>query len=331
MMDDLFGRKIDYLRISLTPRCNLRCVYCLPPQNPPGLSDRNRLLSPGEIVLIVEAAAELGVRRVRFTGGEPLLRQELIEIVARVAEIPGIEDISLSTNGILLEKKAKQLAEAGLNRVNISLDTLNAEKYHCMTRGGDLARVWRGIQAAEDAGLAPIKLNTVVVGGINDDEILEIASLTRENPWQTRFIELMPFVRPRDWGIGISPDQIRVIKEDQILSKLAKLNLVPAGAPDGHGPARYYRIPNSMGRIGLITPSSNHFCGSCNRLRVTADGFLRPCLLHDEEINLRDGFQSTESIKELMRTAVLQKPRGHALREQKTPNLQVHQMAQIGG
>ncbi len=328
MLTDHFGRPITYLRISVTDRCNLRCVYCQPKE---GLvwQPRDKQLSNEEIARITTAAAEAGVRRVRLTGGEPLVRTDIVEIVKRIASIPGIEEVSLTTNAMLLERYAGPLAAAGLKRVNISLDTLEADKFKRITRGGMINRLWRGIAAAERAGLTPIKLNTVVVKGINDDELPELARLTIENPWHLRFIELMPVGNAQDWGAGFPASSDRYLGVQEMHACLACFNLEPATVPAGNGPARTFRIAGALGTVGFISPLGEHFCQTCNRLRLSADGFLRPCLLMDDEINVRDPLRAGEPLLPLLERAVEAKPEGHELFLQHYP--ESRRMAQIGG
>ncbi|GAB4421135.1 MAG: GTP 3',8-cyclase MoaA [Anaerolineales bacterium] len=327
MLTDPFGRNITYLRISLTDRCNLRCVYCLPERNIDWLK-REDLLSADEIVRVVEAAADLGVQKIRLTGGEPLVRPDALEIVSRIASTPGIREVSITTNAMLLEKMAQPLAEAGLTRVNVSLDTLDPEKFHRITRFGGIDRVWRGLQAAQDAGLTPLKINTVVVRGVNDDELLSLARLSVENPWHIRFIELMPVGNQQSWGAGF-PDVDRYFSIREMHECLAPLDMQPDSAPVGNGPARTFRIPHALGTVGFISPVGEHFCENCNRLRLTADGRLRACLLLDREIPVRETLRSGGDLKALLQAATDQKPRGHELELNHLP--EARRMAQIGG
>ena len=269
------------------------------------------------------------MKRIRLTGGEPLVRPDIVEIVARLASIPGIEEVSLTTNAMLLEKLAQPLADAGLKRVNISLDTLDADKFKRITRGGDIDRLWRGIAAAEDAGLSPIKLNTVVVNGLNADELSALARLTVENPWHVRFIELMPVGNAQNWGEGFPSLVDRYISVQEMQTQLSTFGLQPVTAPIGNGPARTFRIPGALGTVGFISPLGEHFCQNCNRLRLTADGFLRPCLLLDGEVNVREALRADEPLLPLIQKAVDAKPKGHELLSQHYP--ESRRMAQIGG
>ena len=327
-LTDLFGRPITYLRISVTDRCNLRCVYCLPEAGVEW-QPRENLLSSEEIACVTEAAAQSGVKRVRLTGGEPLVRPDIVDIVDRLSSIPGIEEVSLTTNAMLLEKLAEPLADAGLKRVNISLDTLNAGKFKRITRGGSIERLWRGIAAAERAGLAPLKLNTVVVNGLNADELQALAHLTIENPWHVRFIELMPVGNAQNWGEGFPALPDRYISVQEMQSRLSVFDLQPVATPIGNGPARTFRIPSALGTVGFISPLGEHFCQNCNRLRLTADGHLRPCLLLDGEVNVREAIRKGQSLLPFLQQAVDAKPQGHELFLQHYP--ESRRMAQIGG
>ena len=327
-LTDRFGRTINYLRISLTPRCNLRCVYCMPPEGIPAPSQGD-LLSNEEIAAFVGVAARQGIRRVRLTGGEPLIRRGVVDLVRQIATTPGIEEVSLTTNAMLLAKKAAALAEAGLTRVNISLDTLDPEKFRRITRGGQIERVFAGIAAAEAHGLTPIKLNTVVVRGVNDDELSALAELTIKQSWHVRFIELMPVGNAQDWGMGFpSPDE-RYVSVQEMRACLAHFGLQPANSPHGNGPARTYRIPGGRGTVGFISPLGEHFCENCNRLRLTADGSLRPCLLIDDEISVRQALRLGEDVSACIWKAISIKPEGHQLSLQHYP--ESRRMVQIGG
>ncbi len=328
MLTDPFGRSITYLRISLTDRCNLRCAYCLPASGIEWLPGEE-LLTADEIVYVAKSAASLGISNIRLTGGEPLVRPDALNIVARIAAIPGIQDLSLTTNAILLEKMAKPLADAGLNRVNISLDTLDADKFRRVTRFGDFSRAWKGILAAEAAGLTPVKLNTVVVGGFNDDEIFDIANLSKTYPWHIRFIELMPVGNQQEWGGGLPTGDDRYVSVQQMHIHLKHLGLEPAELSTGNGPARTFRIPGAPGTVGFISPLGEHFCENCNRLRLTADGRLRACLLIDKEISIHEALKNGDDLSALLQEAVEGKPEGHELALKNYP--EARRMAQIGG
>jgi cyclic pyranopterin phosphate synthase len=259
----------------------------------------------------VETAAQGGVKRVRLTGGEPLVHPEVVEIVRRIASIPEIEEVSLTTNAMLLERLAQPLADAGLRRVNISLDSLDADKFKRITRGGDIHRVWRGIAAAERAGLAPLKLNTVIVRGLNADELPALANLTIENNWHVRFIEIMPIGNAQDWGEGFPAPSERYVSVQEMHSALSTFDLRPVTSPQGNGPARTFKIPGALGTIGFISPLGEHFCASCNRLRLTSDGKLRSCLVIPNEVSLRDAVRSGQPLESFFEQAIAQKPEGH--------------------
>lgn len=294
-MKDQFDREISYLRVSVTDLCNLRCRYCMPD----GICQKQHedILSFEEIVEIVSAAAELGVRKVRVTGGEPLVRKGCVDLVRMISAIPGVEEVDMTTNGVLLSQCAKELKAAGLRRVNISLDSLKSDRYATITGGGDLKQALAGIQAAFDAGLTPVKLNTVLIGGFNDDEISDFVELTRQAPLELRFIELMP--------MGGQFGKEAYVPGSRVLET------VPALAPIPHdgGVAQLYRLPDGQGRVGLISPLSRHFCGTCNRLRLTSEGNLKPCLHSNQEILVRGkhGAELLETLKEAIRN----KPQMH--------------------
>ncbi len=328
MLQDRFGRQITYLRVSVTDRCNFRCVYCMPPG---GISwqPHELILRFEEIAEMVRVAAEGGVRSVRLTGGEPLVRRGLPELVRMIADIPGIEDISLTTNGALLERTAPHLAEAGLRRVNVSLDTLQPDKFKRITRGGSIESVWRGIAAAEQYGLAPIKLNIVVMRGMNDDELLDMARLTLEKPWDVRFIELMPVQNQMPWGEGFPKPEQAFLPIQEMMQIMEPLGLEPVERTVGSGPAREYQSPGAPGRLGFISPIGEHFCQTCNRMRLTADGHLRPCLLSDAEVDILPALRRGEPLLPLLQQAVEAKPERHHLGESLDPNGRT--MMQIGG
>ena len=329
MFIDPFGRAITYLRISLTDHCNLRCVYCMPKE---GLQWQARAdqLSADEITHVVETAAQGGVKRVRLTGGEPLVHPHIIEIVRRIASIKGIEEVSLTTNAMLLERLAQPLADAGLTRVNISLDSLDADKFKRITRGGDLNRVWRGIAAVERAHLSPLKLNTVIVRGLNSDELPALARLTIANDWHLRFIEVMPIGNAQDWGEGFPAPSERYVSVQEMRAQLSTFNLQPMTSPMGNGPARTFRIPNALGTVGFISPLGEHFCQNCNRLRLTSDGRLRSCLVIPAEVSLRDAVQSGKPLEDFFQQAIAQKPEYHDMRVA-VPAGSQRGMSQIGG
>lgn len=322
---DSWQRQINYLRISVTDLCNLDCVYCSDGTMPHLL--RTEILTCEEIERLVRAAAAMGISKVRLTGGEPLLRPDLSRLVAVINRIDGIDDISLTTNGTLLAKYAAELKEAGLNRVNISLDTLRAERFRGICRGGTLGDVLAGIEAARLNGLNPVKINMVVMRGVNDDEVVDFARKTVNESWNVRYIEFMPF------GSALSPASA-MVSAREIAGRIEVLGkLEPYSGEVGNGPARYYRLPGAGGTIGFITPVTEHFCQSCNRLRLTSDGQLRPCLLDEDEVNLKDTLRNgadIEEIKTLIQRAVDIKREHHQLSEG-LPSAGRRPMGQIGG
>ena len=329
LLIDRFGRHITYLRVSVTDRCNLRCVYCMPPEGIPWQSHES-ILSFEEIAQVVRIGAEHGITEVRLTGGEPLVRKGLTRLVQLISEIPGITSISLTTNGLLLDSMAAELKQAGLKRINVSLDTLIPEKFARITRGGSFEKTWQGIETAEAVRLSPIKLNVVAMRGINDDELLDMARLSLTHPWQVRFIELMPVnTSPsQDTDLSYSSEE-SFIAIEEIKSKLASLNLEPVVETNGSGPARLYRSPGAPGRVGFISPISEHFCDTCNRLRLTADGHLRACLLNETEIRIREAIKAGEDLLPYMEKAIALKPEGHELSINHMPGNRC--MRQIGG
>jgi cyclic pyranopterin phosphate synthase len=321
---DQFGRSIEYLRISVTDRCNFRCVYCMPLEGMPWLPKRD-ILSYEEITAVVQQLAPLGLRRLRITGGEPTIRPDLTSLVRQLRAVPEIEDIALSTNGVRLPELARPLFEAGLDRVNMSSDSLRSERIAALARRDLAFNPVRSAQAAQEAGLGPIKLNVVVLRGINDDEIEDFARLTLEHPWHVRFIELMPVgdMRELTWD--------HVLPSDEVLERIARLGaLAPDGGPArGNGPAKYYRLGGAAGTIGVITPMSHTYCGSCNRVRLTADGRLRTCLYGDHEVNLRDPLRAGEPLEPLFRKALAEKPKEHNLLQMQVGGLRA--LSQVGG
>lgn len=309
-LTDQFNRPITYLRISVTDKCNLRCVYCMPERGLPWIA-KAEILSFEEIVRLVQAAASVGVRSVRLSGGEPLVRKNLDRLVAAIAALPGIEDVALSTNGLLLEEQIDALADAGLTRVNVSLDTLDANRFETIARRPGLERVLAGIDAALACGLEPVKVNCVVMRGANDDEIAAFAEWTRRRRVFVRFIELMP-VRE---NLALQRDAY--LSSDEILSAVRGIGeLLPYTGPAGNGPARYYAFPGAPGAVGVISPLSHDYCERCNRVRLTADGRLRLCLFGDHEIDLRTplrGGAGNETIAAILQSAMLIKPERHHL------------------
>ena len=326
MAKDLFERRIDYLRISVTDRCNLKCIYCTPAE---GLHpfEKEEILTSGEIVRAVKIACRFGIRKVRITGGEPLLRSDIVQLIRSVKEV-GIRDLSITTNGILHASMANKLRNAGLDRINISLDTLRAERFSRIARGGDLYSVWEGIARAEEAGLTPIKLNVVPLRGTNYDELIDFAKLTFEKDYHIRFIELMPGRSDNNWNRGA------VVRKEEIMDCIAGLgDLLPLKSR-GKGPSRNYKIKGARGVIGFISAISDHFCNSCNRLRLTAKGMLRPCLFSATEIDLKTSMRegaSDEELRSLFAKAVTAKPRGHSLNTESGGLQDLPTMSRIGG
>lgn len=314
-MRDDFGRSIDYLRLSVTDKCNLRCQYCMPEAGVPS-RDHGSILRVEECVAIAEAAVRLGVSKIRITGGEPLVRRGILEICRGVGAIPGLKELCLTTNGLLLERYAESLREAGVNRLNISLDTLNEEKYRRITRWGELRDAQKGLQAAEAAGFENIKINTVLMGGINDDEIPALVALTRDKPCEVRFIELMPIGECASW------EPARFIPAEAVLR--ACPGLIPCPA---RGVAERYQMPGFRGTVGLIRPMSHRFCGDCNRIRVTADGMLKPCLHSSEEVPLRG--LSEDALLAAVKAGIGKKPMRHHMAERGSDTGRT--MNQIGG
>jgi GTP 3',8-cyclase len=307
-MHDGFGRRIEYLRISVTDKCNLRCVYCMPEEGLPWLR-RQDLLSYEEIVAIVREMAPLGLRKLRITGGEPLVRRDLPSLVRMLRAVPGIEDIALSTNAVLLDETADELREAGVDRLNVSLDSLVPERIDAISRRpGSAERIFAGLDAAERAGFSPIKINCVVMRGRNDDEVEAFAGISRERPWHVRFIEVMPTGE----NLDVAGDEF--VSADEMLERIRLIgDLHPVAGPKGNGPARYFAFPDAPGTIGVITPMSHNYCDRCNRMRLTADGQLRPCLFGAIQTNLRDPLRRGEPIEPLVRETLRIKPERHWL------------------
>jgi cyclic pyranopterin phosphate synthase len=321
---DQFGRSIEYLRISVTDRCNFRCVYCMPEQGMQWLP-KSDILSYEEIAEVVRQLAPLGLRRLRITGGEPTIRPQLHELIRMLHAVPQIEDIALSTNGVRLPEIGALLRESGLVRVNMSVDSLRQDRIvNIARRNLDFDPV-RSAKAAEDAGLSPIKLNTVVMRGVNDDEIETLARLTLDHPWHVRFIELMPVgdLRALTWE--------HVVPSAEILERLnAVMPLSASGGPaKGNGPAAYYTWPGAAGTIGVITPMTHTYCESCNRVRLTADGRLRTCLFGNHEVDLRSALRAGQPLEPLFRDALANKPKEHELLQMKVGGLRA--LSQVGG
>jgi len=323
---DNFNRRIDYMRISVTDRCNLRCVYCMPAC---GIVNKphEELLSFEEITRIVKVGVSLGINKIRLTGGEPLVRKNLVDLVRILADIEGLKDISMTTNGILLKDYVWQLKEAGLKRLNISLDTLREQRYRDITRLGELKEVRESIYIALKAGFHPLKINALILAGINDDEIIDFLKLTIENPVHVRFLEFMPIKHNEFW------------KEENFISCKEVMDICCGFGPIepvniyGNGPARNFRIKNALGTFGFIAPITDKFCSSCNRLRLTSDGFMKGCLHSDFKVNLRDALRqgiSEKGLIQLIKLAVITKPQEHSL-DRNSIEASEYLMCQIGG
>ncbi len=307
-MRDRLGREIEYLRVSVGDRCDLRCIYCRSAS--PRLDPKGEVLSFEEIVTVVRVAREFGVKRVRLTGGEPLLRRDIARLVELLRERCDLQDLSLTTNGTRLARVARELARAGLDRVNVSLDTLRPERFRAITRGGKLGDVLSGIERAAEVGLTPVKINTVAMRGLNEDEFLDLARFALERGFVIRFIELMPIGEANRNGFW----KRFFIPAEEIWERLARvLSLVPDAGAEGGGPARYFRVEGFPGKVGFIAAISRPFCAGCNRLRVTATGELRPCLAHDAGISLRDALRrdDLDAVRKAFIAAVGAKPPGH--------------------
>ncbi|HXY29098.1 MAG TPA: GTP 3',8-cyclase MoaA [Gemmatimonadaceae bacterium] len=323
-LTDQFGRRIEYLRISVTDRCNFRCLYCMPERGLQWLP-KHDILSYEEITSIVRELAPLGLRRLRITGGEPTIRPNLTALIGMLRSVPEIEDIALSTNGVKLPELAGEMCTAGLDRVNMSADSLRSERIAQIARRTLPFSPVDAALAAERAGLAPIKVNMVVMRGINDDELLDFARLTLDHPWHVRFIELMPVGDMRDltWS--------HVVPSDELLDRLSSIDaLVPdAGPARGNGPARYFRFGGAPGTVGVITPMTHTYCGSCNRVRLTADGRLRTCLYGTQEVSLRDALRSGRPLLPLYTQALAEKPKEHQLLKLEVGGLRA--LSEVGG
>jgi cyclic pyranopterin phosphate synthase len=321
---DQWGRSIEYLRISVTDRCNFRCVYCMPREGLPWLP-KSEILTYEEIAAIVRQLAPLGLRRLRITGGEPTIRPDLESLIRQLRAIDGIEDIALSTNGVRLPEMAHDLHMAGLDRVNMSADSLRADRIAAIARRDLGFDPVRSAHAAEAAGLSPVKINVVVLRGTNDDEVVDFARLAMDHPWHVRFIELMPVgdLRELTWD--------HVVPSEEVLQRIATLGTLDPddGPARGNGPAKYHRIRGAAGTVGVITPMTHTYCGSCNRVRLTADGRLRTCLYGDHEVNLRDPLRRDEALEPLFRQALADKPKEHSLLQMQVGGLRA--LSQVGG
>lgn len=319
-MKDSFGREINYLRISLTDRCNLRCQYCMPEQ---GIADKfqhDQILPLEDIYQIVRVFVKLGVHKIRLTGGEPLVRKGIVEVIEMIKKLDGVKDLAMTTNGVLLKEMAPALKNAGLDRVNISLDTLNPQKYQEITRGGNLSDVLAGIAEARKVGLTPIKINTVLIGGFNDDEILDLVDLTNRENIDVRFIELMPIGQAADWA------ERNFISNETVL-EVAK-DLIPVEKQDLSSPATYYKFPNGKGKVGIINPISCKFCEYCNRVRLTSTGKLKLCLHSNKEIDLKKYIHDEKALEEVILASIKNKEEAHHLED---GDFITRNMNQIGG
>ena len=323
-MQDPFGRTIEYLRLSVTDRCNLRCRYCMPEH---GVQDiaHGDVLRYEEILRVAAAACRLGIRKIRVTGGEPLVRRGLVDFIAQLARLPEQPEIVLTTNGVLLAEYAEPLRAAGLSRVNVSLDTLRPDRFREMTRREGLEQVLAGISAAEQAGLLPIKINMIPFKNFNADEVVAFARLTLDHPWDVRFIEFMPISSDLDY---VSRDGISMNAIQSLLESVGELQILPR-QPGSSGPAHMYRLPQAKGRIGLIPSVSGHFCADCNRLRVMADGRVRACLFDNQETDLKPvlrGGAEDQELETLLRRAACAKPEKHQIQARSflSPNRRMH-------
>lgn len=328
-MKDSIGRNINYLRISVTDLCNYRCIYCMP-QDGINIKEHNSILRFEEILEVVKIATEFGISKIRLTGGEPLVRPGVVDLVRMIRDVDGINEITMTTNGYLLDKYAKDLKDAGLTRVNLSLDTLNPELFKKITRRGDFETIWRGIEAVEKYKLTPLKINVVMLAGINDHEIPDFMNLTIEKAWHVRFIELMPVQNQVSWGEDFPDPSECFVSTGTILDRYKDKKLEPVHQLSNLGPAKLYRMPNAKGFIGFISPlDDEHFCSRCNRLRLTSDGNLRPCLMSDFEIPLLESIRAGKDIRSLISKAIHQKPSKHELILNHSP--ENRNMMQIGG
>lgn len=322
-MQDQYGRKIEYLRLSVTDRCNLRCRYCMPEGGVTELSHGD-VLRYEEMLRIAAAACRLGIRKIRVTGGEPLVRRGIVDFIGELATLPERPEVTLTTNGLLLAAQADALKSAGLSRVNVSLDTLRPERFKEITRRSGMEQVLAGIEAAERVGMLPIKLNIIPFADFNDDEIVDFAKLTLEHAWDVRFIEFMPISSDLDYA---SKDGLPMAEVEARLRTLGGLEAIPHQA--GSGPAQMYRLPGARGRIGLIPSVSGHFCGDCNRLRILADGRVRGCLFDNAETDLktvlRDG-SDEQALQALLLAAACAKPEKHQIngKDFMTPSRRMH-------
>ena len=331
MPRDSFNRQIDYLRISVIDRCNMRCVYCMPLDGIRFLPNPD-LLTAQEIEMVVRAAVRVGFHKFRLTGGEPTLRSDLVEIVERVTRVDGVQGLAMTTNAMLLENLAQPLKAAGLTRINVHLDSLNPETVEKQMRWGSFARVWQGIMAAEAVGLTPIKLNAVVTAGYNESEVVDLARLTLQRDWHVRFIELMPLGGGECATLSVKRYVSNIETRRRIEAALGRLNELPT--ENLADESRNYRLPGARGVVGFISPVSEPYCGTCNRMRLTADGKFHLCLLNDDELDVRRALRSgscraLEEVSAILEHAVTMKPTGHHLLEGRSTR--DRSMYQIGG
>ncbi|MCR8659015.1 GTP 3',8-cyclase MoaA [Paenibacillus endoradicis] len=331
ILEDRYGRLHDYLRISVTDRCNLRCLYCMPEEGVQFAASET-LLSYDDIVEIVKVGASLGIKKLRITGGEPLIRPNLHELIGQLSAIPQIEDIALTTNGIYLESQAEKLRKAGLNRVNISLDTLDPTRFKFIARNGDLKKVLAGIEAAAKVGFSPIKLNCVLLKGINEDEIAQFLRLAYEQPLHVRFIEYMPIGHADEgWKQHYLP--LSTVLD---IAQKEGYNISEKNEIQGNGPSENWEFSGGVGSFGLIHPISDHFCKNCNRLRLTSDGLIKPCLYWMDELDMKSAIGNSDELRNVYYKAMQIKPQNHEMAEKLLDIAQTHvpterRMSQIGG
>ncbi|HBS58826.1 MAG TPA: GTP 3',8-cyclase MoaA [Firmicutes bacterium] len=322
-MSDALGRNIHYLRVSVTDRCNFRCTYCMPPGGVQWIP-HEEILRYQELIRIIRVAAQIGINKVRITGGEPLVRRGIVSFIHEVAQLPGIEDLSMTTNASLLAENVAALKKAGLSRVNISLDTLRADRFEHLCGRDVLSSVLAGIEQAQAAGLTPVKINMVGMKGVNDDELADFARMTLDKPYEIRFIEHMPFR-----AAGGNKMLLPVAEMQAVLAAQGFDKLIPEA--HGDGPADVYRVPGALGTLGFISPVTRHFCEECNRIRLTADGRIKPCLLSNQEYNIKQVMRagcSDDELADYLRDVILHKPSHHHLDEE--PTLR-RGMSKIGG
>jgi cyclic pyranopterin phosphate synthase len=325
-LKDSYNRQIDYIRISITDRCNLKCLYCMPAEGVDYFDERD-IMTNEEILRFLRIACGHGLRKVRITGGEPLTRKNIAGLISSIKKT-GVRDLSITTNGIMMSRMVEDLKRAGLDRVNISLDTMDPARYRTITKGGRIDLVWQSIKKAEETGLTPVKINVVPIRGFNDDEILSFAALTLENDYHIRFIEFMPAACNGIWA------KERCVSSSEVRERISSLGRLEHIRFKGKGPSRNYRIKGAVGVIGFISPLSDHFCGYCNRLRLTADGKIRPCLFSNIKVDIKTPMRngaSDEEIDNLFHRAVQVKPERHVLNEDLRSANHMKSMSEIGG